>query len=342
MANQVSDGSITYFDYMKMLDPTGEKLMPVVQVLNQINAPLQDGPVTPSNSLLGHRTVVQASLPTTTVGKTNRGIARSKGTTEQHNETMAMFVNRTTQDQKQRHQIGEALFADMQAKQDIPTIESMTQKVAYNFVNGSVAADEGGFDGLGTRMASLNAPAPGTNGSQVWSKGTVVGGDGTSIYIVDWQADRGCHWIYPKESKSGGLVVEDHENVPLNDNDGNQYFAAVTDYYWTIGIAVEDPRRIARLANIDASDANLGGVATQGLLIDSLVDIFSYMPSKLGFNRVMYVHARIWAAWWKQILNKTAPLFITPMEYLGEMMPHFDGVPVRRLDQISLAESTVS
>lgn len=344
MANAVIDASLNFFDFQKLLDPTGTKTMPVVEVLNQINAPLQDGPITPSNAILGHRVEIRASLPTTVIGQLNKGVPKSKGTTEQRNESMAMFVNRGVVDSRQKKIWGEAIFNDMRATQDRAAVESMSQYVASQFAYGSGAANSGGFDGLATRMSSLNAPAPGTNGSQVWSKGAVVGGDSTSAFICDWNADVGVHWIYPANSPSGGLDIEDKgENVPTLDADGtNSYFASVTEYTWSIGIAVEDPRRIARLANIDASDANLGGLATQGLIIDSLVDILSYMPAPTGFNRVMYVHARILAAWRKQITGKTAPLFITMAEYLGEMMPHFDGVPVRRLDQLVLSESAVA
>lgn len=344
MANTVVDSALNFHDFQKLLDPTGTKAMPVVEVLNQINAPLQDGPITPSNALLGHRVEIRASLPTTTIGQINKGVPKSKGTTQQRNESMAMFVNRGSVDSRQKKLWGEEMFNNMRATQDRAAVESMSQYVASQFAYGSAAANSGGFDGLATRMSTLNAPAPGTNGSQVWSKGTVAGGDGTSVLICDWNADSGLHWIYPANSKSGGLDIEDKgENVPTLDADGtNSYFASVTEYTWSIGIAVEDPRRIARLANIDTSDANLGGTATQGLLIDSLVDILSYMPSPMGYNRVMYVHARILAAWRKQITGKSTPLYLTLEQYLGEMVPHFEGIPVRRLDQLLLSESTVS
>ena len=343
MANSVADGGLTFLDYIKMKDPTGLKLMPSAAVLNQFNLPLQDGPVTPSNADLGHRVTIDTALPVTSIGKVNQGTARTKGTTEQRTEAMAMFTGKASVDIKMKYTLGATKFAGMRASQDRKFIESMSQKVANTFLYGSGTADEGGFDGIATRMGALNAPAPGTNGSQVWSKGAVVGGDGASIFIVDWNADSGVHWIYPEMPESGGLVVHDHgEDVPLNDKDGNQYFAAVTEYYWNIGIAVEDPRHIARLCNIDTSDANLGGVATQGFLVDTLLDILGYMPPADGFNRVMYCHPRILVAWRKQILNKTAPLYITMEEYLGVITPHFEGIPIRRIDQASLAESTVS
>lgn len=338
----ISDQRLTFIDFIKQLDPSGKTLLPAAEVLNQVNAPLQDGPITPSNADLGHRVVLRSGLPTVSTGKVNKGVVRSKSTTEQRTESMALFVGRSELDMKQKITWGEQKFNQKRAAEDIAFAEAFSQYVAQQFAYGSTAVDEATFDGLAVRMPSLQQPAPGSSGSQVWSKGTVVGGDGTSIYIVDWNADRGVHWIYPQESKSGGLNVDDKGEVPVNDEDGNPFFAAVTEYTWSVGIAVEDPRRMARLANIDVSDANLGTGMVQGQIVDSLIDILSYMPSPMGFNRVIYCHARIWSAFRKQILNKAAPLFLTMEEYLKMPTPHFDGIPMRRLDQISISESTVS
>ncbi len=339
----VSDSALSFFDYQKLRDETG-KQMPVVEVLNQINAPLQDGPIVPSNGVLSHRIEIRASLPTTSRGQLNKGVTKSKATTEQRNEQIGLYVTRGVVDQRQRKIWGDDQYAGMRVSQNRAAVESMSQFVAGDFAYGeSTSQTDGGFTGLAARMTALAQPTPGTNGSQVWSKGTVVGGDGSSIYIVDWDADAGCHWTYPQNSSSGGLDIDEMRDVPqLDENGTDTYFAAVTEYTWMIGIAVEDPRRIGRLANVDTSDANLGGMATQGLIADNLVKLLAYMPNPLGFNRVMYCHASLLAAWDLQIMNKTSPLYLTEEEYLGERVPHFKGIPIRRLDQTSLSEGTVS
>src|SRR2546426_4989030 len=92
----------------KMLDPSGTKLLPVAEVLNQVNAPLQDGPIVPSNADLGHRVTLRSSLPSVTTGKINKGVARSKGITEQRTESMALFVGRSEADVKMRALWGES------------------------------------------------------------------------------------------------------------------------------------------------------------------------------------------------------------------------------------------
>jgi hypothetical protein len=337
----VADTRLTFLDFQRQLDPSGKNLLPVAEVLNQINAPLQDGPITPSNADLGHRVTFRSGLPTVSTGKVNKGVSRSKSATEQRTESMALFVGRSEVDVKQKVTWGESKFNMRRASEDISFAEAFSQYVALQFMYGTITTDEATFDGVATRMPSLQQPAPGSNGSQVWSMGAVTGGDGTSMYIVDWQADRGCHWIYPAESATGGLIADDKGEIPVNDVDSNPFFAAVTEYMWAIGLAVEDPRRIARIANIDVSDANLGASATQGQLSDKLIDVLSYMPSPDGFQRVIYCQARLWAAFRKQILGKTNAL-LTMEDYLKMPTPHFDGIPMRRCDQISISEGTVS
>lgn len=343
MATAVFDVGYSWFDVQTQLAPDGKGFLPVAEVLNQINAPIQDGPATPSNAMIAHRTTMQTALPTVSLGKMDQGIASSKGTTEQRTEAMALFQAKNQIDNKYRKVLGPK-FDEFRFRKDRPFIEAMSQKVALHLAYGEQGAqlDEGSFDGFAIRTAALQQPAPGVNGSQVWSKGAVVGGDSTSAFIVDWNADMGVHFIYPENDPSGGLDVKSYEDVNLNDKDGNQYFGTVTEFYWAIGVAVEDPRRLARLANIDVSDANLGGMNTQGNLITGLVDILSYMPDPMGFNRCIYLHGRLIAAWWKQLMDKAAPQQITREEYLGKPTLHFDGIPLRRLDQLSLAESTVS
>lgn len=343
MAQAVYDTGLSFMDFMAQVAPDGKTLMPIAEVLNQVNMPLQDGPVTPSNALVGHRVTVETALPTVSLGKFDQGIPTSKGTSEQRNESMALFVSANQIDNKYRKVWGPK-FDQFRFGKDRPHVRAMSQQVALHFAYGEQGAqlDEGSFDGLAIRMPALQQPAPGTAGSQVWSKGTVVGGDGTSAYVVDWNADMGVHWIYPEMDANGGLEVKSFEEFPITDKDGSQYVGTRTEFYWAIGLAVENPNHIARLANIDTSDANLGATNTQGNIVDGLIDILSYMPGDEGFSRVIYIHPRIYAAWWKQLLGKGAPQYITQGEYLGKPAMMFNGHPLRRLDRLSIAEGTVS
>lgn len=339
------DGRTTFADYQKLYGPDG-KMLPVAEVLNQTNVMLQDAPMTKSNAKLGHRVDFRTALPTVTTGKFNQGIPKSKATTEQHNESMALFVGRVETDIKFKDQLGEEDFNIKRAKDALAFAEAFSQKVSQALLYGSVVGDESSFDGFTVRMPNLQRPLPGQNGSQVLSNGAVAGGDGTSILVVDWHPDRGCHLIFPKDAKNSGLwsrnLGDPESGLPVNDADNNSFQAAVTEWYWSVGLAVEDPRRMARLCNVDISDAAAGAQATQAQIIASLIELQALMPSPAGFQRVAYMHPLLISAFEKQLMFSPGALRLTLSEYLGEKVPHLGAVPFRRMDQFSISEGPVS
>jgi hypothetical protein len=338
----ITDGRITFLDFMKATDPTGTRIMTVAEVLNQNNPALQDGTMLPSNADLGHRVTIRTGLPVVSTGKINKGVPRSKSSTEQRTESMALFVGRSEIDVRMKKTFGMAKYNLKRASEDLTFAESFAQFITQQFLYGSINADEGTFDGLATRTPALQTPGPGVGASQVQSMGSVVGGDGTSMFVVDW-GERGVHWIYPQQdSANGGLEQHDMQAHQVTDADGNPFFADITEFDWSIGIAVEDPRRLARLANIDISDANLAS-PTQGRLTDALAKVIGRMPPKAGYNRVIYAPLSLMIGFQTQAYNVGAGVPLTLGEYLGERdVPHFLGVPIRQLDQFSLSEGTVS
>jgi len=337
----ITHGRITFMDFIRALGPDGKSIMTVAEVLNQSNPMLQDGPILKSNADLGHRVTLRSGLPTVTTGKIDKGVPRSKSATEQKTESMALFVGRSEIDVRNKQTFGQDKYDRKRAQEDLSFAESFSQFVTLQALYGAVNSDEGTIQGLATRMPALQQPAYGVGASQVWSKGTVTGGDGTSMYVVDW-GERGAHWIYPEASSTGGLKSMDKGEHQVTDVDGNPFFADITEYNWSIGIAVEDPRHIARLANIDISDALLGTGMTQGRLTDSLMDVIGAMPAADGMQRIIYAPGRIIVGLNKQLNNLGAGVPLTVEEYLGKRMLHFQGAPLRQVDQISLSETTVS
>jgi len=284
-----------------------------------------------------------------TIGQFNQGIPASKETAEQHEETIATFTTRVEVDLEFRRKLGPEKFNAKKASRGRSVAEAFSQFVAGKLLYGSVTGAGGvtTFDGFLTRMPNLQAPRPGPSGtgSQVISNGTVSGGDGTSILIVDWHPTMGCHLIYPEDSATAGLVAkvigDDETGLPVLDRDGNSYQAAVTEYRWDVGIAVEDPRRMARIANIDVTDALLGNLATQTQLLDSIDNTLKLMPKAIG-RRCMYMAPDIQTAFILQVRHTQTALLMTLDEYLKEQVLTYRGIPMRRVDQFSISEGTVS
>lgn len=327
----------TLLDIAKRKDPDGSIAM-IYEVLNQKNPILQDAPAFPSNAPMAQRVTLRSSLPTVQFAKFNQGTTRSKSSVKQRVDTIGFIDGLSEVDCRLVKVSGRAAVNAHRDSEDKAFVEAMNQLVALTVLYGDELTSPQSFTGLAPR---LNALATDIAGPQVRSLGTVVGGDGTSIYVVDWGED-GCHMIYPKdgENVAAGLSIEDKGEQPVQDPESKTFYAEVTQFNWLVGLTVKDPRRINRLCNIDTSDANLE-FPTQGSLVMSLIDMWAAMPSKTGFNRVLYTHREIAAAFHKQALNKTN-VALSIQEYLGEPMAHFMGCPIRTLDQMSKAESTVS
>jgi hypothetical protein len=326
----------TLLDIAKQTDPDGKPAM-VIEILNQKNPILQDAPAYPSNAQMGNRVTLRSALPTVGFSKVNKGVVRSKGGTEQKIDTIGLIAGLSEVDSKLRKIVGDGAFNAARMNEDRGFIESMTQLVALTTLYGDEKTNAASFTGLAPRMG---ATASAITGSQVWSMGSVSGGDGTSMYIVDWGRDS-VHLIYPRDGAGvAGVDVQDKGELRVTDVDGNPMMAFVTAYDWLVGLTVKDPRHIARLANIDVSDANVAS-PSQGKLIPALIDVLANMPDPAGSRRVIYCARRLWAAFWKQAIDK-ANAALSMSDYLNQPTPHFLGYPIRTLDQISMAESTVS
>lgn len=320
-------------DLAKELDPNGSPAM-IAEVLNETNPIVQDAPVYPSNAMMGNRVTLRSSLPTVPWGKLNKGAIRSKSSVRQQVDAIGYLHGLSEVDARHRKILGEAAFNRHRWLEDKTFIESMNQTVASTILYGDEKTNPLGFTGLAPRLATLNPDT--ITDSRVRSMGTVTGGDGTSIYVIDWSEDT-CHLTYPMNSSTVGLEVEDLGKQRVDDVDGNPFTAYVTEFHWMVGLTVKNPRHIARLANIDVSDANVAS-PTQGTLIYAMIDLLVGMPQQKG-TRVAYTDRRIVGALMKQAKTNAE---VSIAEWQGQQTPHILGIPVRALDQISIAESTVS
>jgi len=332
----VADTRMTLLDYAKSKDPNGAQAQ-VYELMAQFNPCMQDAPAYPSNAPLGNRTTYRRSLPAVGTAKINKGVTRSKSTTDQRVDTIGYFAGRSEVDARIRKLEGDSAFTSKRLDEDKSFEEALSQLVCNTMFYGNVATDEASFDGFAPRMNALNAGASFT-APQVFSQGTVSGSDGCSIYAIDW-GERANHLIYPPESIAG-LDVQDKGELSVNDADSNPFQAYVSLYDWFVGLCVKDPRHMGRLANIDVSDAQIDA-PTQGRIIDSLEQIMSFMPDPGSAQRVLYCPFKLWSAFSKQARSQSNQA-LQIRDYLGRPTPHFWEYPLRKVQQLSITEATVS
>lgn len=327
---------MTLLDFAKSKKPDGTQAH-VIELMQQYNPMISDAPAYPANAPYGNRTTLRRVLPVVGTAKINKGVSRSKSETDQRQDTIGYFAGRSEIDARLMDLEGSAAFGKKRMDEDKCFEEALAQLICNTTAYGDLDSDEASFDGAATRMASLNAGTTMTD-SQVWSQGTVTGSDGCSIYIMDW-GERAAHLIFPPNTTSG-LMVKDLGEQDAEDEDGAKFRAYVTLYDFYVGLCVKDPRHIARLANIDLSDALAGG-SVQGIMLDNLEQMMAHMAEPGEATRVLYCPVKLWAAFTKQARSQSNQA-LSIRDYLGKPTPHFWDYPLRKVEQLSVAEATVS
>lgn len=326
---------LTLPDIASREDPDG-KIAAIVEVLAKSMPELNDAPAFPSNAEMGNRVTIRSSLPTVYWRKINQGVTRSKGATHQRQDAIGFMTALSEVDTAIKKVVGEGKFSSARWTEDKAFLEALAQKASLTLWYGNQATDAAAFTGLQPRLGTL---ATAITGSQVRAHhGSPSGDDYTSIYIVDWSEDY-CHLMYPKNGQMG-LEAKDQGEQRVTDAEGLPFMAAVTEYNWLLGLTIKDDRHIARLANIDVSQA-LADTTFANLIPTSLVKLMASMPQPNGANRVLYCSRNILAALELQLMQQANILFSWG-EYLGQKTLHFKGFPVRASDQISEAESLLS
>lgn len=333
----VNAARLTLIDIAKRQDPSGV-LADIAEVLHQSNPIVQDMPLYPSNAPFGHRVTMRSSLPDVSWSKFNKGSAKSKSSTKQVVDTIGMLVALSEVDAKLKDVVTD--FDAHRRSEDEAFLEKFSQTVANTIFYGNELTEESGFTGLQPRMNSLQTSVYTTSYVKGYGAGQDTPSDLSSIYIVDW-GKRGVHGIYPPAYAAGGLAKEDQGKQRVLDSDNNAFMAFATEYKWYVGLTVEDPRHMARLANIDISETLADTAASAGSLIVMLQEVIAAMAPRAGMQRVAYAHRSIIQAIRGQVFAKSN-LALSVQEYLGEWTPHVDGVPIVACDQVSGSETVIT
>ncbi len=328
----LSTGALTLLDWAKRLDPDGT-VPQIVELLAQTNEILADMSWIEGNLPTGHRTTVRTGLPTVYWRMINQGVPPSKSSTAQVDEQAGMLEAWSEVDvdlAKLNGNINAFRLSEAKA-----FIEAMNQEMAQTifYGNGGLAPEE--FTGLAPRYSSLSAG----NAENIIDAGG-SGSDNTSIWLVSWGPET-VHGIFPKGSKAG-LVHEDYGEVTVEVTAGvagNRMRALQERYQWKGGVSVRDWRHVVRIANIDASDL-LGGSPAD--LVDFMEQAVEMLPNDTG-RKAFYMNRRA-----RRILRRivrtdvAAGGGLTYENFGGKSILTFDGVPIRRADQLLNTEARVT
>lgn len=333
-------GQLTLVDFAKRSDPNGA-VAAVAELLSQSNEVLEDAVFQEGNLPTGHRITQRTSLPTVGLRALNSGVATSKSTTAQIDEACAIIEGRSHVDKELAMLNGNT--AAFRASEDSAFLEAMNQQHGDMLFFGNTGTDPKTINGLQTRYNALT----GTVAQNVLSAGG-SGSDNGSVYLVVWGPET-VFCPFPKGA-TAGIQHQDLGEESVTDASGNWYQALRTLYQWKTGLAVKDWRYVVRIANIDVSDV-LGVTGTQATtaatnILKMMSRAMDRIPNFSMGRPAFYMNRTIYSALRLQALEKSqqAVMVEKALNQFGtpQSWAYFQGVPLRRVDRLGIAETVVA
>lgn len=327
--------AVTMADIQRRLDQN-DKVAAVIEMLNETNEVLDDILWIEGNLPTGHFTTVRTGLPTPTWRLLNYGVQPTKSQTAKVSDACGMLEAYAQVDKSLADLNGNA--AAWRLSEDKAHLEGMNQAFCDTLIAGDLSTNPERFLGLQPRYATPSATK--TNSGYNMIDGGAVDGqtDTTSIYLVGW-GDQTVHGIYPKGSKMG-LTVEDKGQVTLTDADGGMFEGYRTHYKWDVGLTVRDWRYVVRICNIDVSV--LVANSSPPDLITLMIKALNRLPSLRNCKPVFYCNNTVKTMLEVQVLASVkAGGQLGWADVAGRQVLTFRGVPVRRVDSITDAETAI-
>lgn len=328
----------TILSVTKMLDPNGA-IADIGAVYAQTDEMFKDLPMQEANGKTFHRITVEDGMPSGTWRRLNKGISATDSGTLQVDETIGVLEGRSEVDVLIARMSGDV--AKFRKKKDDSHIRGLGAQVASTLIYGDTATYPDRFHGFGPRYDVLGKKTD-TFGafnpmSQVYSNGG-SGSALSSVWLIGWGEDT-VYGIYPQGSPAG-IENEDLGVIDCRDADGKVFRGYATHYRIQVGLAVEDWRYVARLANIDVT-ATVNDAATT-LLLNNIIDMTHAIPSLSMCRPVLYCNRAV-----KSFLTKLAYAKTNLALQIGEVygeknVLNINGIPLRQSDSITLTETAIS
>ena len=325
--------NLTMADWAKRLEPNGGITSDIVEMLSLTNEMLMDAVWKEANGPTYHRTTIRTGLPSATWRQFYQGVAPSKSTTAQVDETVGMLEARSYVDKDLAELEGD--LAAFRLSEAAPFVEAMNQEVQDTIIYGNVSTNPEEFNGLAPRYNSLSA-ASGEN--IVDAGGTST--DNTSIWLLGW-GDNTIFGAFPKGSQAGLK----HEDLGIDHHtpDGQtptRYFSAYHDKWeWKAGLVVKDWRYGVRIANIDKS--NLVDESSAADILKVMTIAVHKVPQITAVRPAFYVNRTVMTMLDIQAQSKSN-VYLNVGEEEGRKKVSFRGIPIRMCDKIHNAEARVT
>jgi len=333
----------TYLSLIDVMKQSGDGLNEVAEVLHRLNPFLKDANVLTCNMGTKHKSVIRTGLPAVSWGMLYAGIAQSKSTTAEVEDTTGFVEGLSAVDERLLNLYGNnANKVRMSEGQSF--LEAISQEVESQIWYSNVNINGKQFHGLAPRYNSLANPCVVSGGGS--------GSDNASIWMVT-HGDQQTSVIVP-QNITAGIQQEDMGRQRVLDANGNPYYVKEEKFTQHIGITVKDWRYTGRVCNIDVSDLIAGSTAINPLmrkLYYKLQGRRSYGIAPNGQaeqgRTVIYMNRTLLEALDAESTNARGGstdnfVRLTTREIAGEEVTTWRGIPIRDTDALLNTEAAVS
>ena len=331
MATELGTKFLTLADWAKRQDPGGG-ISDVIEVLAESNPILQDASMMEGNLPTGHRSTQRTTQPSGTWRQLNAGVAETKSTTRQIDDSCGMLEAYSAIDVALANLNANA--AAFRASEDNAFVQGLSENAVDAIIYGNSGVNPEQPMGLLPRYNST------TTGTYLY----VVDASGssalTSVWLVTW-GNKTTTLIHPKGSQVG-LKAQDLGELPWDDASGNPYQAYVTHFQWYLGVSAPDYRYNVRICNISTTDLTVDA-STGADLMQKMVTAYYKRPSNaIGQTTKAYWYCNKTVAEYlhHQAANKSN-VNLTLDNAAGEPVVRFLGAPIHVVDAITSAETAI-
>lgn len=312
----------------------------VIEILNRQNPILDDAIATQCNMDAVHRHMIRTGLPSVSWGRLYKGVAQSKATMQQVDDTTGWLEARSEIDTRLLKLAPDPAKARL--VDSAPFLEAMNQEMATGIFYHDTATTPEKFKGLSARYGVRGGPGA---GNQVIHGGGGNAGENTSIWFVTW-GDHATSLLYPNGTKAG-VSINDKGEEPVKDGSANTYYAKVTTFEWHIGLFVKDWRYNARIANIDVSDMQAGSVDVWALLRKAYYRLQTRRRDSVSSRIAIYMNRDVLEILDAQSSDRALlaanPNYtgLSQATIEGKEVKTYRGIPIRETDAILNTEDVV-
>lgn len=328
---------LTLADWAKRMGPDNQ-IATIIEMLNQTNQVLDDMTWIEANNVTGHRTTVRTGLPAVAWRLLNQGVAVSKSTTAQIDETIGLLEAWAEVDVELANLAGDV--GAFRLSEASAFIEAMNQEFCRVLFYGNAGIDPEKFTGLSVRYSDATNALNKQNIVKS-TAGTPAGSDQTSMWLIVWGAQT-LTGIFPKGS-TAGLQHKDlkEQTAELTSGVGGTRMRVYQDQFiWKGGIALRDWRYVVRGCNIDISNLLAG---TGDDLFVKMTKMYWRIPS-FGMGRAAFYVNRTVGEYLdlqgQGAVKTGGQLSYEVLE--GRRVMTFRGIPIRVVDQLVETESIVT